>query len=205
MISLDFIAHRGLHIINKENTMMAFEEAIKSSFFQGFEFDVRMTKDEQFIINHNAFLGNNLIKLSSLANLKKENNILLLEDVLKLKTDKKFLIEIKDLALNFEKLSKLLNKYSNKSFYVMSFHNEVIKKLSTFSRKYRLGILNYVLNTEEKYPYDFICLLNSLTTNNLINNYKIQNIEVFIYGVIKEKNFKFDNVSYIVDEIPLNK
>ena len=185
--------------------MMAFEEAIKSSFFQGFEFDVRMTKDEQFIINHNAFLGNNLIKLSSLANLKKENNILLLEDVLKLKTDKKFLIEIKDLALNFEKLSKLLNKYSNKSFYVMSFHNEVIKKLSTFSRKYRLGILNYVLNTEEKYPYDFICLLNSLTTNNLINNYKIQNIEVFIYGVIKEKNFKFDNVSYIVDEIPLNK
>lgn len=205
MIILDFIAHRGLHTTNKENTMPAFKGAISSSYFQGFEFDVRMTKDEQFIINHNAFLGNNLIKLTKLATLKKETSILLLEDVLKLETTKKFLIEIKDVTLNLLKLHKLLNKYPNKQFYIMSFHNEVIKKLAGFSRTYRVGILNYVLNTEEKYPYDFICLLNNLTSQNLISNYRKQNIEVFIYGLIKEKNFKFDNVSYIVDDIPLNK
>ena len=87
----------------------------------------------------------------------------------------------------------------------MSFHNEVINKLNKFKRNYKLGILNYVLNTEEKYPYDFICLLNDLTTNTLINNYHKLNIEVFIYGIIKENKFKFDKVSYLVDGIPINK
>ena len=83
MINLEFIAHRGLHIKAKENSIEAFKLAIESTYFQGFEFDVRMTKDEQFIINHNAFLDNYLIKFTNLNTLKKEHNIILLEDVLK--------------------------------------------------------------------------------------------------------------------------
>ena len=201
---MKLIAHRGLRSKEfKENTLGAFQNAIVNQEISGFEFDVRQTKDKNFIINHNMFIKNDLIKSKRLKYLQNRHNITMLEDVLKLDTKKIFLVEIKDASLNYRKFCKLINKYSDKTIYIMSFHNKVINKLKKYHVKAKLGILNYVLNSEDDYEYDFICLLNNLTTDELINCYHNKNIEVFIYGVInEEKDLFFDNVYYILDEIP---
>ena len=84
----------------------------------------------------------------------------------------------------------------------MSFHNKVIEKLKKKNCTAKLGILNYILNSESDYDLDFICLLNNLTTSHLIKEYEKRNVEVFLYGVINEDNdLWYENGTYIVDEV----
>jgi len=204
VIFLKFIAHRGLRSDTiKENTLDAFYNAIESDKMSGFEFDIRKTKDKYFIVNHNAFIKSDLISRKNHRYLKNKYNLPTLNEVLKIKTDKILMIEIKDISINYSEFVKLINKYQDKNIYIMSFHNKVINKLKSYKLKAKLGILNYILNTEEEYDLDFICLLNNLATNEIINEYKKIGIEVFIYGVLNEKNDLFyDNVYYIVDYEP---
>lgn len=204
MIFLKFIAHRGLRSDTiKENTMEAFQNAICNQKVAGFEFDVRKTFDNQFVVNHNAFIKTDLIKRKTYKYLKKKYNLPLLSDVLSLDTNKIMLVEIKDSHLPYRKLIKLLNQYQNKNIYVMSFHNKVIEKLKKKGTSAKLGILNYVLNSEADYHLDFICLLNNLTTPHLIKEYEKRNVEVFLYGVLNENtDLWYENGMYIVDEVP---
>ena len=201
---MKFIAHRGLRTDEyKENTLLAFQNAIKSEIMSGFEFDIRQTKDKKYVVNHNMFIKGNLIKHQTLKKLKKEYHLPSLNDVLKLNTDKIMLVEVKDSKLNYRKFVKIINHYQDKNIYIMSFHNKVINKLKKYKIKAKLGILNYILNTEEDYDYDFICLLNNLTTKEIIDCYHRKNIEVFMYGVLnEEKDLFYQNVYYIVDEEP---
>ncbi len=201
---MKFIAHRGLRTANyKENTIAAFQNAINSNIMNGFEFDIRQTKDKSFVVNHNAFIKGELIKRKKLKYLKLEYNLPSLNDVLELNTDKIMLVEIKDTRINYKKFVKLINQYKDKNIYIMSFHNKVINKLKKYNVPAKLGILNYILNTEEDYKYDFICLLNNLTTEDLIDAYHKKNIEVFMYGVLnEEKDLFYDNTYYIVDKEP---
>ena len=72
MIFLKFIAHRGLRSKTiKENSIEAFQNAINNNKISGFEFDIRKTKDNQFVVNHNAFIKNHLIRNCTLKFLKK--------------------------------------------------------------------------------------------------------------------------------------
>lgn len=201
---MKLIAHRGLRTNTiKENTMEAFENAIKNPQIAGFEFDIRRTLDNQFVVNHNAFIKNDLIKRKTYKYLKKKYNLPLLSEVLELNTDKIMLVEIKDRRLPFRKLIKILTQYRNKNIYVMSFHNKVIEKLKKKGVYVKLGILNYILNSEADYNLDFICLLNNLTTPHLLKEYEKRDVEVFLYGVINEENdLWYENGTYIVDEVP---
>lgn len=201
---MKFIAHRGLRTDNaKENTLEAFSNAIHNSAIAGFEFDIRKTLDNQFVVNHNAFIKTDLIKRKTYKYLKKKYNLPLLSEVLALETDKMMLVEIKDTHLPYRKLIKILNQHQNKKIYVMSFHNRVIEKLKKKGVNAKLGILNYILNSEADYQLDFICLLNSLTTPHLIKEYEKRNVEVFLYGVLnEEKDLWYENGTYIVDDIP---
>jgi glycerophosphoryl diester phosphodiesterase len=207
VIFLKYIAHRGLKNNEiKENTIAAFENAINSKIMDGFEFDIRQTKDKYFVVNHNAFINNDLIKIKRYRTLKKKYNLPTLNDVLKLKTDKLILVEIKDINANIRKIAKILNSYPDKNIYVMSFHNHVISKLKHYQKNFKLGILNYILNTEDNYDFDFICLLNNLATKELIDYYRKKNVEVFMYGVLnEEKDLIFEDTYYILDYEPRKK
>lgn len=206
MIFLKLIAHRGLRTKEiKENTIEAFENAIKNDKISGFEFDIRKTIDNQFVVHHNAFVKMDLIERKTYRYLKKKYNLPLLTDVLKLNTDKIMLVEIKDAHLPYRKLIKILNQYRNKNIYVMSFHNKVIEKLKKKGVYVKLGVLNYILNSESDYDLDFICLLNNLTTPHLIKEYQKRNVEVLLYGVINEDDdLWYEDGTYIVDEVPKN-
>lgn len=201
---MKFIAHRGLRTEEiKENTMESFLNAIKNPMITGFEFDIRKTLDNNFVVNHNAFIKNDLIKWKTYRYLKKKYNLPLLNEVLELNTNKIMLVEIKDRCLPYKKLIKMLNNYQNKNIYVMSFHNKVIEKLKKKKVFVKLGILNYILNSEENYEYDFICLLNNLTTPHLLKEYEKRNIEVFLYGILNEKeDLWYKDGTYIVDDVP---
>ena len=192
------IAHRGLVKPQvKENTMPAFIGAINSSKYAGFELDIYTSKDKEFIIHHSPLVNGKLISSLTKKELLK-NHIVKLEDVLKLNTDKIILIDIKDINVDTNKLSKLLNKYNNKNIYVMSFFNNVIKKL--LNNTFKIGVLNYVLNSTNYYPYDFIGLIYDLVDLKTINSFKKLNIEVFLYAINKGDILKYPDIYYIVDD-----
>ena len=195
---MNLIAHRGLYNNKSEqNTMKAFINSINDPNYVGFECDIRQTKDKKFIINHDAFINDKLIFNTNYNELKMYN-IAKLSDILKLNTNKIILIEVKDKLLNYKKLNNLLNKYSSKNIYVMSFHDKVIRNLDALNHKYKLGLLNYVLNNKKEYPYNFICLLDKLTSKNQIDEYLRNAKKVFIYGIINDKKLNHGKECYYI-------
>lgn len=197
---MKFIAHRGVVKGSiKENTMEAFIEAINNSNYEGFELDVRVSKDKEFVIHHNSFIDGKLVKNLDYKELK-DLGVVRLKDVLKLKTKKKVFIEIKDFKINLVELTKLLNR-CKLNIYLMSFDNTIIKQVSTFKRKFKVGILNYYLNSEDNYNYlDFICLLYLGINEKTINFFEKQNIEVVLYGLPSHLKIKDYNVLLIADD-----
>lgn len=192
------IAHRGNTKSSKENTLAAFFEAINSSEYVGFECDVRQCKDNKFVVYHDAMFQGKLIKNIDYQTLKKEN-VPLLEEVLNINTDKIIMVDIKDAFIDVVKLSKELNKHSNKRIYVMSFYDNLIRKLFNEKRYYKVGILNYILNTDEyHFKYDFLCILDAISNDKIISDYKLKSKELFIYGV-KRNNLRDLYPYYIVD------
>ncbi len=193
-----FIAHRGLvkeGII--ENTIPAFLGAIKDESYHGFELDVYTSKDNEFIVHHNPLIDGKFIWNYSYKELRTKGVVRLVE-VLRLNTDKIILIEIKDINIDVEKLSKLLNKFRNKNIYVMSFFNSVIKKFK--NPTFKVGVLNYVLNSTSTYPYDFIGILYDVASEKLITSLKKLNLEVFLYALNKKDKYLFKDVYYIIDD-----
>ena len=194
---MKLIAHRGLW--NKEikdNSYEALLNGLRSNKYIGIECDIRETLDNKIIIYHDPLFKGNLVK-NTLA--KEFLNICKLENILKIKTNKIILLEIKDFKMNLDNLLKILNKY-NQNIYIMSFDKTVIEKIKNKTKKYKLGILNYVLNSDFDYKYDFICLLDAIASSKNINYYKNKNIEVFIYGTINLNR----NLTYIVDDYKIN-
>ncbi|MCI8394061.1 MAG: glycerophosphodiester phosphodiesterase [Bacilli bacterium] len=195
------IAHRGL-VTNKkeENTIKSFLQAIKSPDYVGFECDVRTSKDGIFVIHHDLFIEGNLVRFLTYQELKKYH-LPKLEDVLKLKTNKIKLIEVKEANLNIDEFANLIKKYPQNNVYIMSFDNQVIQKLKKKELKVKLGVLNYVLNSENSYEeYDFIGILSGVMSEELYEYFTANNIEIMIYGILNKKKLGFyENVYYIVD------
>lgn len=189
------IAHRGDKTHAKENTMKAYKNAILNSEYVGFECDVRMTKDRKLVMVHNPLYDGKLVRAS---NYKELETLPLLSDVLKLTTEKIIMVDVKDPLIDVELLHKTLNSY-NKNIYVISFYDNVIKALYKKQRKYKVGILNYVFNTDEKhFEYDFLCILMAFSNPKIISDYQKQNKIIVIYGVDKDK-IKDLYPYYIVD------
>ncbi len=194
-----FIAHRGkVNLANKENTIKAFQGAIEDPKYLGFELDIRTTKDKKFVCIHDFFWQHNLISKTYYSTIAID--IPLLEDVLKLETSKIILIEIKEKDINVEALNQLLNNYHHQNIYVMSFYNEIIKKLLKLEHSYKCGVLNYLFNSELSYQeYDFICLLNNTLTPELIKYFQKRKITIFSYGLLKSTPKFYEDIYYIID------
>lgn len=198
MVVLMFIAHRGLvkdGVV--ENTIPAFLGAIKSDKYAGFELDVYTSKDKEFVVYHDPLIDGKLIWKVSYKELR-EKGVIRLVDVLRLNTNKIILIEIKDINIDIDKFSKLLNKYKDKNIYVMSFFNSVIRKFK--NPTFKVGVLNYLLNSTTEYTYNFIGILYDVATKHMINSFHKLNIEVFLYALSKKDKYIFDDVYYIIDD-----
>ena len=194
-----FIAHRGLW--NKEvkaNSYKAIYNGLMSDSYIGIETDIRVTKDGIFIIYHDALYKGILVKNTMYKDIK--GAACKLESILKIDSSKIFLLEIKDFDMNVNKFLKILNKYK-RNIMIMSFDTKVIEKIKKISKKYKLGVLNYILNSDGSYNFDFICLLDAISNNLVIESFKKRNIDVLIYGTINPNK----NLTYIIDDIKYHK
>ena len=191
------ISHRGIYSKEiKENSYDAIRKALDSHKFVGVEFDVRETKDNELIVFHDALYNNKLVSNTYYNEMPKY--VPKLQDILKIDSNKIFLIEIKDIKNSYHKFVKLINKFNKKNIYVMSFSNKVIKRLNLQNKEYKVGVLNYILNTNmDIKKLDFVVVLNNLLTDDVIN--KLPGLEIFSYGGFYNKKHK--NIFYIVDEV----
>ena len=198
------IAHRGLKENAKENTLEAFTLALKNDQYAGFECDIRTTKDGVFVICHNPMIGLDILSNTSYKELNRKYHLPTLEQVLKLSSNKIFLLEIKEANINQKKFQTLIQKYSSKKIYVMSFFNKVIQELTKTKKNEKYGVLNYVFNSEESYQeYDFICLLENIISKKLELLFEKKNIENFINGIhnFQKTKIEYPNSYLITDEI----
>ena len=188
-----YIAHRGIWNDKvKDNSYKALYDGINSDKYIGIETDIRVTKDNIFVIYHNALYNGQLIKNMNYKELK---DVSKLEDILKINTDKIILLEIKDFNMDIKKLIKLLDKYK-RNVMLMSFSTLVISKIKVMHTKYKLGVLNYLINSDSNYDFDFICLLDIISNKFIIESFKKRHIEVLIYGVISNN----EDAIYIIDD-----
>lgn len=194
---MDYIAHRGDYTNLKDsNSLKSLKDALDNPKFMGIETDIRVTKDKKYVLYHNAFFKDSLVKNTNYKDMKEEN-VALLKDLLEIDTDKILLLEIKDFNMDIDRFLNFLNGYG-KNVYLMSFSSKVIEKIHKKTSKYKLGVLNYVLNTKDDYKYDFICLLNDILTDYIITSFKKRNIMVLGYGIRKNSKLTY-NIPYIID------
>ena len=207
---MNIIAHRGFRTtFIKENTMEAFENAIKNGF-NGIEMDVRNTKDKVLVLCHDPFInrvsnGIGLLRNYIYKDLLKYNfgsdtnpsKITLLKQAMKLKCLK--IIELKE---NID-CNKII-KYIDENTYFISFNSNMIYNYKKKYPELKFGVLNYVLNSNDNYNLDVICILEAIMTKNLERYFTRRNIKIFIYGIGKKIKYvtNNNNVYYIVDYLP---
>lgn len=195
------IAHRGLYDNKKikENTIKAFDKAIQNGC-DGFETDLRQTKDGKIILMHDPILSritssHGLVKTLNYKELKaKFKDIATLEDITNKYQNQIIFLELK------EKID--ITKYldNNNTYYITSFNYNHIKNLP--KGNYKRGVLNYVFNTNIDYKnLDFIMILSDLITDKIYEFYTNKNIEVVLYGINKRiptlKKEYLDKIKYI--------
>lgn len=191
-----FIAHRGLFYDNiKENTIKAFDNAFNNGY-EGIEFDVRLTKDKIPVILHDSFLSRVFGVRGLLRNytyqelLDNKIEIPKFEDVISRYNNKVMIIELKEKI----DITKYIKDKRN-LYYISSFNYDYISYLNK-SGYYKLGIINYILNSGIDYSkIDFIMVLDSIYNKKL---FKLKDIEIIIYGVIGNINSYNKELKYIV-------
>lgn len=139
MIETKIFAHRGASgLVPFENTIDAFNKAIELKC-DGIETDIRKTKDDVIIINHNPDIGGLLIKdhtYEELCNKTKEIGYPLctLEECMKCVKGKMFIdIEFKEPGYEKQALDIILKYLKLDEFYVRSFNPEAmvnVKKIN---------------------------------------------------------------------------
>ena len=191
-----FIAHRGLFDDNiKENTIEAFDNAFNNGY-EGIEFDVRLTKDKIPVILHDSFLSRVFEVKGLLKNytykeiLDNKIEIPKFEEVISRYNNKVMIIEIKERI----DITKYIKDKRN-LYYISSFNYDYISYLNK-SVYYKLGVINYILNSGIDYSkIDFIMVLDSIYNKKL---FKLKDIEIIIYGVIGNINSYNKELKYIV-------
>ena len=191
-----FIAHRGLFDDNiKENTIEAFDNAFNNGY-EGIEFDVRLTKDKIPVILHDSFLSRVFGVRGLLRNytyqelLDNKIEIPKFEDVISRYNNKVMIIELKEKI----DITKYIKDKRN-LYYISSFNYDYVSYLNK-SGYYKLGVINYILNSGIDYSkIDFIMVLDSIYNKKL---FKLKDIEIIIYGVICNINSYNKELKYIV-------
>ncbi len=192
------IAHRANDNIHRENSIEAILNSLSKYYVDGIEIDVRLTKDNKLILNHDPFYKGKLIKKENSKKLRQLGLNTLSEVLNKIKTNKIIMIEIK-CDNNIKRISKVIIKTISKynlNIYICSFNYKLLKYLKE-NYKIKCGlIIGIKINT--KYinnEFDF----NSI--NYLCN--KLSNKETFKWTVNKLDNIKNKNDNFITDNCKL--
>ena len=192
------IAHRGIHYKYLENTIPAFNEALKRNYT--IEFDIRNTKDNQLVVFHDNNLKrifgiNREIDDLTLQEIKKYTYIPTLLEVLNLINGKvPIIIDIK--TYNKE-LIKILDNYKGE-FCIQSFNPVILYKIKKIRPNYIIGYLIYRF----LYLKSILLILSpdyiatNLANLELISKYKNKYI---ILGYTLKTKKEYQKYKYLAD------
>jgi len=171
-----FIAHRGNNGSGyKENSISAFINCFNTSYIDGVEMDVRLTRDGVVVVSHSDLFEGKVISKTKYSKLGIDS----LDYVLScLSNKKKIIIDVKGNDLGIvDKLYSILVKYDYQ-FYICSFNYDISSLFKKKYFNYKVGlIIGYMLNIDQIYNnFDF-----NLVHYNLVK--RIGNKESFIWTV----------------------
>ena len=210
------LVHRGLAKKNfKENTISAFKYCFKKKY--GIETDIHCTKDNKIVCFHDFNLKSkfkinkplkninyqDLLKISKI----KKQPIPLLNDLVKLSKNKRFLmLEIKPLFTK-ENLKVLLKEVKKlKNYSLTSFKERNIINLYKMKKKLNLGLLipstftfDKILGKSRKKYIKFLILEKKFLKEKKL--YKIKK-KLYFYTIKDKKIFnKFNNKNLIFENL----
>ena len=210
------LVHRGLAKKNfKENTISAFKYCFKKNY--GIETDIHCTKDNKIVCFHDFNLKSkfkinkplkninyqDLLKISKI----KKQPIPLLNDLVKLSKNKRFLmLEIKPLFTK-ENLQVLLKEVEKlKNYSLTSFKERNIINLYKMKKKLNLGLLipstftfNKILEKSKKKYIKFLILEKKFLKEKKLNKIKKK---LYFYTIKDKKIFnKFNNKNLIFENL----
>lgn len=198
------IAHRANNNHSYlENTKEAVLECLNTSYIDGIEIDVRMTKDNKIVVIHSMLIdlisnGNGFIKDKTLKELKSytfKNNqtVATLEEILKIMNDKLLLIEIKEESNNYrivDVIYKLIKKYSYLNISICSFNYELLNYFKKIDNKINcILIISYLINSDKIHNH----LNNNSLKFNRLKNAKEGDYIWTINNILDYKKIKQSN------------
>ena len=208
------LIHRGLAKKNfKENTISAFRYCFKKKY--GIETDLHCTKDNKVVCFHDFNLKSKFKINKSLKNLnyldllkiskRKKQPIPLLNDLVKLSKNKRFLmLEIKPLFTK-ENLKALLKEIKKlKNYSLTSFKEKNIINLYKTKKKLNLGLLipstftfSKILKKSKKKYVKFLVLEKRFLKEKKLNKIKKK---IYFYTIKDKKIFNQFNVKNLIFE-----
>ena len=210
------LIHRGLAKKNfKENTISAFRYCFKKKY--GIETDIHYTKDNKIVCFHDFNLKSKFKVNKSLKNInyqdllkiskRKKTPIPLLNDLVKLSKNKRFLmLEIKPL-FEKENLKVLLKEIKKlKNYSITSFKEKNIINLYKMKKNLNLGLLipstftfNKILKKSKKKYIKFLVLEKKFLKEKKLNKIKKK---LYFYTIKDKKIFnKFNNKNLIFENL----
>jgi glycerophosphoryl diester phosphodiesterase len=164
------LGHRGARVRGVvENTIAAFDWALQHGC-DGFEFDVRLTRDRSAIICHNARSRGRAISRSAAAQL---SHLMCLDDLLAGYAARAFLdIELKVPGLETLLLAAVHENLPKRGYVVSSFLPEILSELRKQDAALPLGFIcdkKKQLPLWRELPVEYIIPHYSLVTRDLIN------------------------------------
>jgi len=137
------IAHRGARTYFHENTLEAFEKAIRLNADM-IEFDVRRAQNNLFVVYHDESIDEKPIKDLAYDDICKFTRLKIptLEDVLKLTRSRiKLDIEIKEEGYEKEVVNFILKFLKEDEFVITSFNDNSLKTIKEVFPKIRTGLI----------------------------------------------------------------
>ncbi|HEY6763186.1 MAG TPA: glycerophosphodiester phosphodiesterase [Candidatus Sulfotelmatobacter sp.] len=186
------LGHRGTRG-NKsiaENTLASFDQALADGC-DGFEFDVRLTLDEEAVVCHDPKSGSVVIgrtRASALCDLPS------LSEVLQRYRSSAFLdIEIKVAGLENIVFEGMRRHKPTRGFVISSFLPQVLRRLHGLDPHLPLGLIcekQSQLKLWENSPAGFLILHYGLVQKKLIDSVKDAGKKIFVWTVNNEKMMK---------------
>jgi len=179
------LGHRGARAVKAipENTLASFDRALADGC-DGFEFDVRLTEDEEAVVCHDPAVGRFKIERTMAQQLP---TLPRLRDVLKRYQDNAFLdIELKVRGLERITLDLFLRHKPRRGFVVSSFVPGVLKAFREQDKKIPLGLICET-KTQLQYwtelPVEYVIPHHALAEPELVRKIKGAGKKVIVWTV----------------------
>jgi glycerophosphoryl diester phosphodiesterase len=208
------IAHRGASRYEPENTLRAFDLAIRQGA-QMIELDLHMTRDNKVVVIHDPTLDQTTdlkgpVSLRDLAEIKladagRGEQVPTLDETLDLTLGKvRLYLEIKDPNAAAETLRIIRDRGCQSEVMLASFDTALMKRLGDEVRDIELGVimgsssLNPVARWREAFPwislekinYQVLCMQVELCFRYIVKRMNARGKKVYVWTADEEKDFQ---------------